>query len=179
MDLIYKFAEEQINFLWFYTFDYIDHQIRLTRYGFRRICCASQLRVQFDLWIEKCFTCPKKGIPRLTYESTFTNESLVMVLVISVDPLPVNSTSEKEGKNTNLFGRMLSLHFYYFFLSIPKLLKEINQCPLLFLPCPWGTQPVPSSLIFASTSSFISNSCLFIWKTLVSTLWEKHPWLFS
>lgn len=94
------------------------------------------MRVQFDLWTEKYLTCPKKGIPRLASESTFTNESLVMVLVISVVPFPVNSTSEKEGKNKFTFGRMLSLNLYSFLPFSSLFGKGTKSMSIVLLPIP-------------------------------------------
>ena len=96
-----------------HAFDYTNQWIIPAKCGFSRICCVYWGRLWFDTWIEKYFTFPVKGIPRLRFESTVTNESLVMVVVISVAPFPVNSTSEKEGKNTFSFGRIFSLNLHH------------------------------------------------------------------
>lgn len=134
---------------------------------------------QFDLWAEKYSTCPKKGIPRLKCGSTFTNESLVIVIVISLDPLPVISTSEKEEEKSSFLEGWSSWTSYTTSLSTYTLAKEINKCPLFYPHTHVVHKPVPSSRILASTSSSILYPSLFIWKTLVFTCWEKQPWLFS
>ena len=76
-----------------------------------------------------------KGIPRLKFESTVTNESLVMVVVISVAPFPVNSTSEKEGKNKFSFGRIFSLNLHHHPSIIWQRVKSVS---VVLLPYPGG-----------------------------------------
>ena len=89
---------------------------------------------QVDLWTEKYSTCPKKGIPCLKCGSTFTNESLDMVLVISLVPLPVNSTSEKKGEK-KFFGRMISLNILYCLSPFSSYIgKENVTVPVVFSP---------------------------------------------
>lgn len=105
--------------------------------------CLLGDNTQFDLWFRKYSTCPKKGIPCLKYGSTFTNESLVMVLVISVDPFPVNSTSGKKKKKIWVFfleGWYPWTSYTTISLSVHSSGKEINQYTLFFLPHPRGTQ---------------------------------------
>ena len=88
------------------------------------------------MWTEKHFTCPVKGIPRLKFESTVTNESLVMVVVISVAPFPVNSTSEKEGKNKFSFGRIFSLNLHHHHPFI--IWQRVKSVSVVLLPYPGG-----------------------------------------
>lgn len=104
--------------------------------------CLLDDDAQFGLWIEKYSTCPKKGIPCLKCGSTFTNESLVIVLVISLSPLPVNSTSEKRRKkNKSFFGRMICLNFLYYLPPFKSYFgKGYTSMPIAFSPIPtWYT----------------------------------------
>lgn len=138
------------------------------------------MATQVDLWTEKYSTCPKKGIPCLKCGSTFTNESLDMILVISLVPFPVNSTSEKKNeKKRFLEGWSPWTYYTTSLLSVHTLAKRMNHDHCHFSHTHVGHKPVPSSLILASTSSSMLYPSLFNWKALVFTCWEKQPSLFS
>ena len=106
------------------------------------ICLLSD-STQFDLWLRKYFTCPKKGIPCLKYGSTFLNESLGMVLAILMDPFPVNSISGKKEKKKNKFfleGWSPRTSYTSTSLAVHSSTKEINPSSFFSLPYPFGMQ---------------------------------------
>lgn len=96
-------------------------------------------------------TCPKTGIPCLKYLFTFTNVTLVMILVTSIIPVPVNSSPEKEIKRKTNGDEPLAFKLFLYFLCC-NLTKNKASIFMVLSPIFYVThKPVPSSLILAFT----------------------------